>query len=161
MTAAAQGQPRGASPTKIFATVDNVLADIAHAKTVLEMREAVLANEIERAKEKYREPIEAAKTELSLLEKELRGLCRRNDAEIFGGEDRVDLPSGSLLKNVGSRVVRARGVLVQIMAKGWRHLVKIPKPAVDWDAVEKLPDADVAALGTERKPFVEYNYEIR
>ncbi|MFA5712492.1 host-nuclease inhibitor Gam family protein, partial [Mycolicibacterium sp.] len=88
MTAAAA--QRVAAP-KILTTADSVLADIAHAKTVIEMREAVLANEIERAKKKYREPIEAAKTELSLLEKGLRGLCRRNAAEIFGAADRVDL----------------------------------------------------------------------
>jgi phage host-nuclease inhibitor protein Gam len=171
MTAAAAGATRrslvgatGRSPVqaapKVLATVDGVLADIAHARTVLEMREAVLAKEIEQIKEKYREPIEAAKTELDLLEKELRGLCRRNDAEIFGDQDRVDLESGSLLKNAGRRVVRARGVLAAILAKGWSALIKTPKPAVDWDRVERLSDEAVAALGTERRDFVEYNYEL-
>lgn len=158
MTAAAA---RRAAPSKILATVDRVLADIGQARTVLEMKEQVLAHEIETVKVKYQEPIETAKAELAELEKELRGLCRRNEGEIFGAEDRVDLESGSLLKAAGSRVVRARGVLAQILAKGWQHLIKRPKPVVDWDRVENLPDEDVAALGTRREPFVEYNYEIR
>ena len=71
MTAAAA---RRAAPSKILATVDRVLADIGQARTVLEMKEQVLAHEIETVKVKYQEPIETAKAELAELERSC-GAC--------------------------------------------------------------------------------------
>jgi phage host-nuclease inhibitor protein Gam len=160
MTAAA-----GAAP-KVLATVDGVLADIARARTVLAMREAVLANEIEQIKEKYREPIEAAKTELDLLEAELRGLCERHDEEIFGAGDQVDLPAGILVKESGRKIrwprgPRLRAVIAAIAARGWHRLLRRPEPTVAREEVEKLDDATVADLGLERVPYVEFNWELK
>ena len=166
MTAGSPKESRLETAPTILVTANSVLADVAHARTVLEMREAVLAHEIERIKAKYQEPIEAARAELAALEDELRGLCVRNAAEIFGAGDHVDLPAGILVKESGRKIrwprgPRLRAVIAAIVAKGWHHLLRRPEPTVAREEVEKLDDAAVAGLGLERAPFVDFKWDLK
>ena len=146
---------------KVRNKVDGILAEISVAKARLERQQRAVDDEIDRVRRIHAPGIETAQAELTALDKELRQVAKENRAELFGDGDRCDLSHGSLIVAVERRVVRSRGVLAEILSRGWEHLVRRAKPVVDWDAVEKLPDPELKDLGTERRVRERFEYELR
>jgi len=123
------------------------------------MLDAEYGREMDALKKKYEDMVSIHERKLSVLDKALNVLVKRNQAVIFDGNDRVDLSHGALLRSIEERVRRARGVLERLEALGMTGAVKVVK-SVDWDQLEKWPDARLMEVGTERVRKEVFSYDV-
>jgi len=136
-----------------------MLGRVALMLELVERAEKVAEREIEKVRAANQERIASAKAALGEAELELIQYVRKHKAGIFAGGDRNQLPHGVLYLRLQARVKRARAVLENLEKLGRTELIKIAK-SVDWDKVDKLPDSDLAAIGTERVRKESIEYEI-
>lgn len=142
------------------ARVDHILMNIRITKGMLE-RATITANaEIDAVKKRYALQMDEWTQNIARLEKELERLVVAENEVIMAGADRADFSHGSVMLKVERRVKQIKGMLERLKAAGIRDAVKVAKESVDWDMVEKLPDATLAALGTERVSKIHFNYEL-
>jgi phage host-nuclease inhibitor protein Gam len=140
---------------------DRILKQLREASASAKTIEDAYAWELEVLKEFYAVQIEPIKNTLAILEADLEAFSKANKGELFATEDaRVDFQNGSLIYTVEKRVKRIRDMLDRLEAARRHELIKIAK-SVDWDQVEKLEDADLAALGTKRMKKERFAYELK
>lgn len=140
--------------------VDQILMNIRINKGMLE-RAAITANaEMDAIKKRYVIQMDEWAQNIARLEKELERLVVAENKVIMAGADRADFSHGSVMLKVERRVKQIKGMLEKLKAAGIREAVKVVKESVDWDVVEKLPDATLAELGTERVQKNHFNYEL-
>lgn len=143
------------------AEADDILRRLREATAVVRAIDAEFAAEVEILKQLYDMKIAAAKQTLAVLESDLESFSKTNKAELFAKEDtRLELQNGALTYTVERRVKRIRNMLNRLEQARRTELVKIAK-SVDWDAVDKLDDADLKALGTKRVPKDRFSYELK
>jgi phage host-nuclease inhibitor protein Gam len=146
-------------PTPYHIQADGILAEIAQAEAALLLLDANFGREMETLKKKYEEAVQTQELKISVLDKALNVLAKRHRAAIFDGADRVNLSHGALLWSIEERVRRARGVLERLEALGMTGAVKVAK-SVDWDQLEKWPDARLIEVGTERIRKEVFSYDV-
>lgn len=99
--------------------------------------------------------------ELAAREKELTTLMKKNKGVLFGGViDVVNLPHGSLIRNLADKVSIPKTALAECKANGFTDVIKIVE-SLDRDAIEKWPDAKLTLIGAERKPKEEFKYSLK
>ncbi|MBN2060730.1 MAG: host-nuclease inhibitor Gam family protein [Deltaproteobacteria bacterium] len=147
------------SRNDVFGKADDLLVRIAEAEGLINSDAGDMACEIELIKEKYGSKINYWKRIMKDLEKDLVALMKKNSAEIFDGEDRVELKHGSLLFQIEERVKKARGVLEKLEEHGFTEALEISKK-VNWDELEKWPVERLALVGTERKRKEVFTHEL-
>lgn len=108
----------------------------------------------------YSANIQEDKAELEMLEKDLIALMKANKAALFDDTDQVNLEAGILLRGEEEKVKIPRNALELIEREGWDEAIKVAK-TVDREVVEGWPDERLVIIGAERKPVVEYSYEVR
>jgi phage host-nuclease inhibitor protein Gam len=145
--------------------IGNILDNISDLKKSLAAIEKQMGLDIEKIKAQYEDRIVRLKTDIWTSEKDLLKACKKYHQDIFGGLNidqgaTVAFASGTVFAAMITRVKRARSVMGRIEETGKDELLKIIKK-VDWDEVEKLSDADLAELGTERIKEVNYDYELK
>lgn len=144
----------------IFGKADDLLIRIAEAEGLIKDDANAMAREIDAIKEQYGSKINYWRRIMKDLEKDLVKLMKTNSAEIFDGEDRVELTHGSLLFQIEERVKKAKGVLEKLEEQGFTDALEISKK-VNWDELEKWPVERLALVGTERKRKEVFTYELK
>ena len=140
---------------------DSMLLRIRNAADSAKRIEEEFSAEMEVLKQIYALRIETAKQTLAILEADLTAFLKANKTALFSQADtRLDLQNGSLIYTVEKRVKRIRDMLTRLENANRVELIKTVK-SVDWDSVEKLTDAELKVLGTERKPKDIFSYEIK
>jgi len=146
---------------KTLAEIDKKLAKIKKLKNQAEEIKAESDKEIKSIKTKYSKKLQAIKSEIDELDKEIKSLMKRKRAEIFAGGDSAEVQNGKLYYMVRQVVRKARNVTVSLLKNlGYADGIRIEE-YVDWEKIEKWPDERLAAIGTERVVKEEYKYEIR
>lgn len=115
---------------------------------------------IEAVKEQHEAGMSELRAQIEALEKKLKAYMEKHSAEIFEGEDRVELENGSLLFNVEYRVKQARGVLKKLEELGIDEAIEVSKK-VKWDELEKWPVERLVMVGTEKKRKEIFDYELK
>jgi hypothetical protein len=156
----ARKKKQDASLTEVYRQADELLASIGHARQVMGEVERNYLAEMETARKRYGDSLEAQRDYLKDLENTLRALMKSAKGQLFVGGDRVDLPHGVLIHALELKVNRARKMLERLEAIGRLDVIKVVK-AVDWDLLETWSDDDLAAVGTHRKPVETFGYEVR
>lgn len=133
-----------------------VLARLTEKLSDLERRRTVAIQEIDAM---YGPEIQVLRPSLDITEANIRSYLRKHQAAIFGDGDRIETTMGSAIRAVITRVRKARGVLEKLKTLGL-GAVKIAE-SVDWDELEKWPDEQLGAVGTNRVTKVEFNYELK
>jgi phage host-nuclease inhibitor protein Gam len=140
---------------------DNILLRLREAAASAKTIEDAYAWELETIKEFYAVKIDPLKQTIAVLESDLEAFAKANKGALFATEDsRIDLQNGALTYTVEKRVKRIRDMLDRLENARRIELIKIAK-SVDWDQVEKLDDADLAALGTKRQKKERFAYELK
>lgn len=155
----------GLAARKIYATpahaaADEILVEIATEKADLARVQKEYEEKLEELKKQYYPLLEAKKTRLRELEKELTKLAKRERLALFAEGDRCELPHGALLLTWTRRVKRARGVLKRLEELGWEEAIVVTKK-VNWDVLESWPDEKLVACGTERVVKETVEYELK
>ena len=155
----------GLAARKIYATpahaaADEILAEIAAEKADLARVQKEYEEKLEELKKQYYPLLEAKKTRLRELEKDLKKLAKRERLALFAEGDRCELPHGALLLTWTRRVKRARGVLARLEELGWEEAIVVTKK-VNWEVLEQWPDEKLVACGTERVVKEEVEYELK
>ena len=155
----------GLAARKIYATpahaaADEILAEIAAEKADLVRVQKEYEEKLEELKKQYYARLEAKKTKLRELEKDLKKLAKRERLALFAEGDRCELPHGALLLTWTRRVKRARGVLARLEELGWEEAIVVTKK-VNWEVLEQWPDEKLVACGTERVVKEEVEYELK
>ena len=145
---------------KLHKQADDLLIRIAEAEGLINDDAGAMAREIDTIKEQYGSKINYWRRIMKDLEKDLVKLMKTNAAEIFDGEDRVELKHGSLLFQIEKRVKKAKGVLEKLEEQGFTDALEISKK-VNWDELEKWPVERLALVGTERKRKEVFTYELK
>jgi phage host-nuclease inhibitor protein Gam len=92
--------------------------------------------------------------------KELIALMKKNKGVLFDGTDVVNLPPGSLIRNIFDRISLPKTALADCEAQGFDDVIKIVK-SLDRAAIEKWPDARLVLIGAERKTKEEFAYDLK
>ena len=155
----------GLAARKIYATpahaeADELLVEIAAEKADLARVQKEYEEKLEELKKQYYARLEAKKTKLRELEKDLKKLAKRERLALFAEGDRCELPHGALLLTWTRRVKRARGVLARLEELGWEEAIVVTKK-VNWEVLEQWPDEKLVACGTERVVKEEVEYELK
>ena len=143
------------------AQAEALLEQIRLASHLLFSVQADCTLELDRVNQKYAGLAREYQKAVSAHEKSLEKLVRKHKAAILAGRDRAQLTNGSVMLKLEKRVKRVKGMLARIQAAGLKALIKYARPSVDWDQVDKLPDADLAGLGTERVEKEWFSYEVK
>jgi len=146
--------------TKRHEKADELLTRISEAEGLIKDDTANMAVQIEDIKESYEGRIAHWTRVLKGLEKDLVNLMKQNAAEIFEGEERVELEHGSLLFTIEERVKKARGVLEKLEELGFEDAIE-RSAKVKWDELEKWPVERLVLVGTKRKRAENYTYELK
>lgn len=93
-------------------------------------------------------------------ESEIKSICSHHEPILFAGSDRLEVPAGVVVRSVKKWVVRIRGIVDALKSAGRSDLVRVAESA-DWDAVDKLSDADLGAIGTRRELRTDFSYELK
>jgi phage host-nuclease inhibitor protein Gam len=146
----------------VLKKADALLDQIGSCRQEVEAVEAQMKARIDAVREEYAEKLQYKRQWLADMEKDLRALMRSEKDRLFPHkhDDLVDLPHGTLLRQVTERVKRARHVLERIEAAGWDSLIRISK-SVHWDAVDKLKDGELEVIGAERIRRERFEYELQ
>jgi hypothetical protein len=86
------------------------------------------------------------------LEKDLQTHMRQRRAIFFDAQYRVPTPHGSRIHTIETVVHKARGVLAELKNLGRRATIKAVE-SVDWDALGKWRNKQLAETGTKRGPL--------
>lgn len=109
---------------------------------------------------RYDSDIAALKADLETDEKAICALMKRNRRILFDGTDVVNLPTGSLIRRAGIKIVIPKTALAECEKQGFSDVIKVVK-SLDRDAIEKWPDAKLVLIGAERKPKEEFEYSVK
>ena len=139
---------------------DELLEELGLLRLELSDIEAQAEAELRAVRERYAANIDRYRSEIAAREKELKGLMKARDPEIFDGADKVTLRHGLLLRSEGYKVRIPRDALPKIEAQGWHEAIKVVK-SVDRDVVSKWPESRLVVIGAERRRVVNYEYELK
>jgi hypothetical protein len=107
----------------------------------------------------FEDDIAGLKAKIRDSEKALLKFQKQNKAKLFYTTDRVEVRSGALLYQRYDHVTRIKGIVGRLEAAGFNEAVKTVKSA-DWDIIDKWDDQKLAAVGTERVPKEDFEYEL-
>ena len=110
----------------------------------------------------FAQKVENSEISIKQLETDIKKLAKKQHSELFeaGTSVRTDLPAGALLYSLIEKVRHAKTITPELLEQlGYEEAVKISK-SVDWDAIEKWPDAKLVEIGTERNAKNNYEYEL-
>lgn len=139
---------------------DVALADIAYSSRRIAALEAEAEQSMQVIRDNYAAMIEPIQAQLAGNIAWLKDTMKSNKAVLFDGTDVVNLPHGSLIRELADKVKIPRDALAKCEELGFNEVVKIAK-SLDRDAVEKWPDARLLLIGAERKPKEEFSYDLR
>jgi len=140
--------------------IDERLKQLSEITREFETYQSVAEYEIERIRSQYSEKLIEYKTQIAALDKDVKGLTKKNKAEVFDGKDQVNLDHGILLWGKEKKVSIPRDALDKIEAQGWNEAIKIAK-SVDRAVVEKWPVERLTVIGAERKTVEKFSYEVK
>ncbi len=139
---------------------DELLEELGLLRLELSDIEAQAEAELRAVRERYAANIDRYRSEIAAREKELKGLMKARDPEIFDGADKVTLRHGLLLRSEGYKVRIPRDALPKIEAQGWHEAIKVVK-SINRDVVSKWPESRLVVIGAERHRVVNYEYELK
>lgn len=139
---------------------DRLLAEIASHKAVIDGISAKAVEELNRVHAYYAAQEAAHKDLITLCDKALQQLMKKNKGILFDSADTVNLPHGSLVRSLADKVSIPRDALAKCEDLGFNEVVKIAK-SLDREAIEKWPDERLFLIGAERKPKEEYSYDLK
>jgi phage host-nuclease inhibitor protein Gam len=90
----------------------------------------------------------------------LKDTMKNNKAVLFDGTDLVDLPHGTLIRNVADRVTIPRDAPARCEELGFADAIRIAK-RLDREAVGKWPDERLFLIGAERRVREEFSYDLK
>lgn len=108
---------------------------------------------------KFNPTIEAVKKRLAENEKELVKTAKTYKKSLFSDSDQVILEGGRLTYVIKKHVVRAKGMLAKLKEIGKSELIKITENP-DWSKIDRLPDSELADIGTRREAKEIFEYEV-
>lgn len=146
-------------PTTAHAEADEMLREIGKTTDALSKLEAEAKAALDSVTAAYQSRVDALKGKIADLDKGIKTLAKKHQADLFDGSDRVDLRFGALLHSIEMRVKKARGLLERLEELGAVEAVKIVK-SVDWDVLEKWSDERLIEVGTERVRKEVFAYEV-
>ena len=143
------------------AEAEDILRSLREAVADARMFESEYARAMEAVKQNFADRIANVKDAVAYLESKLEMFAKNNKSVLFAQADtRLELQNGALIYTIEKRVKRIRDMLARLEESRRHELIKIAK-SVDWDSVEKLSDAELAALGTRRQSKEHFAYEIK
>jgi hypothetical protein len=150
--------PAEADRQAALARADYLLWNIGKNSRQAAQAEAELAARIEALRAECGPGIASLHAALAADEKELSALGRTGG--LFApGEDKLALRNGAVLRHVVERARRVKAMLARLKAAGMTALIKVAE-APDWDKVDDLPDAALAALGSKRVREIKISWEV-
>jgi len=139
---------------------DVALADIAEFSRRIEALEAEAERSMQAVMANYAAMIEPLYAQLEANRVWLKDTMKSNKAVLFDGTDLVDLPHGTLSRNVADKVTIPKGALARCEELGFADAIRIAK-RLDREAVEKWPDERLFLIGAERKQREEFSYDLK
>ena len=139
---------------------DVALADIALCIRRIEALEAEAERSMQAVMANYAAMIEPLRAQLDVNVAWLKDTMKSNKAVLFDGTDLVDLPHGTLIRNVADKVTIPKGALARCEELGFADAIRIAK-RLDREAVEKWPDERLFLIGAERKQREEFSYDLK
>lgn len=138
-----------------------LLLELRMEQVALEQELTDAEQELDAVRMKHEGAIARQKEQLKATEKRVKDHAKKHADVLFEGRDRVDLGGvGALLRSCRQVVRRAKAVTVELLKGLDYHDGIRVEEKVDWDAIEKWPDAKLIAIGAERKEKVEYGWEL-
>lgn len=146
---------------KILTLADGMLNDIASTRSAIAQLAGEYQKKVDRIKRLYEGEVAEGKASLAEQEKRVRAFMKKHQADLFEGPDsRLELGAGSMLWTRQERAKQIKGMLAVLENKGLDDLIKTAK-SVNWDAIDKLDDAQLELLGTERVKKDVFAYELK
>jgi len=139
--------------------IDERLKQLGEITREFETYQSVAEYEIERIRSQYSNKLVEYKEQIKDLDKDIKGLAKKNKAVVFDGKDQVNLEHGILLWGKEKKVSIPRDALNRIEAQGWNEAIKIAK-SVDRAVVEKWPVERLTVIGANRKTVEKFSYEL-
>ena len=139
---------------------DGTLADIAFTSKRIAALEAEAEQSVQVIMSNYAEMIEPLRVQLSRDIAWLKDTMKSNKADLFDGMDVVNLPHGSLIRELADKVSLSKDSLSLCEKNGFLDAIKIAK-SLDRSVVEKWPDAKLLLINGQRKPKEEFSYELK
>ncbi|MBM4302541.1 MAG: hypothetical protein FJ121_13645 [Deltaproteobacteria bacterium] len=141
-------------------TVDKILAKLAKLGEAIREMEAQAEAELAPLRQKWEARMAPLRDELTLLDKVILDMARRNRQEFFAAADLVDLRHGFLIYARRQVVRKARGVLALLESLKWEEAIQ-RTAKVRWGVLADWPEARLISCGTERVEQVSFAYEIK
>lgn len=143
-------------------TAGDMLQRISEIKMIIAKMQDAYEAEVQQIRQKYEADTAGKRAELQRLEAQIELFCSENKQLIFneGPDSRVDLSAGSLLYVIQTRAKQVRAMKHTLEQLGRDDLIKTAK-TVNWDAVNKLSNEELHALGTYRIELEIFNYELK
>jgi phage host-nuclease inhibitor protein Gam len=154
-------RPNGLGNGDPKALAESHLVNIELGLHMIEEKHNEAKAEVDLIAAKYKIEIDRWRKDVALHEKALEKLVKNHRAEILAGGDRADLPSGSVMLKVEKRVKQIKGMLEKLKAFGLAFAIKSAKEVVNWDVVNRMDDATLKSLGTERVEAEMFSYELK
>jgi len=145
---------------QIRAIIDHKLKQLGRYTTSLEALKETATAEVNAVLDKYSEEIGLLEQQIKDLDKDVKGLAKKNKVVVFDGKDQVNLNHGILLWGREKKVSIPRDALGKIEAQGWNEAIKIAK-SVDRSVVEKWPVERLTVIGAQRKRIEKFSYELK
>lgn len=144
----------------INAIAELLLQSIAHTTGLIKQQTDEYNAAVAALSEQFGKTIAHLRRDLAADEKALIAMMKKNKTVLFDGVDVVNLRPGSLIYNLTDHVTIPRNALAACKSNGFLDVVKSVE-SLDRAAVEKWPDAKLAAIGAERKPKEEFKYSLK
>lgn len=137
----------------------DILASIAQDMNTTEQATADYNRIVGPMTERYSKFLEEMQKHISEDEKKLISLMKKNQGTLFADADVINLISGSLIRNEDEKVHIPQSALQACKDNGFDDVIKV-KESLNRDKIEKWTDAKLVLIGAERKPIVEFKYDI-
>jgi hypothetical protein len=139
---------------------DMYLRDLSYHTVELNNLRAEYEAAIKEVDKKYMLKMEAFEALKKGCELAIMQTMKYEKKILFDGTDVVNLPHGSLIRNVGDHVTIPKTALEACKENKFNDVIKIVE-SLDRDAIEKWPDAKLVLIGAERKKKEEFKYTVK
>jgi hypothetical protein len=141
-------------------TADTYLQALYYHTVELDNLRAAYELAIKEVDKKYALKLEALEALKKSCDLAIMQTMKYEKKILFDGTDVVNLPHGSLIRNVGDHVTIPKTALESCKENKFNDVIKIVE-SLDRDAIEKWPDAKLVLIGAERKKKEEFKYTVK
>jgi len=140
-------------------TADTYLRDLSYHTGTLNYVRAEYEAAIKEVDKKYALKLEALEALKKSCDLAIMQTMKYEKKILFDGTDVVNLPHGSLIRNVGDHVTIPKTALEACKENKFIDVIKIVE-SLDRDSIEKWPDSKLTLIGAERKKKEEFKYTV-